>query len=495
MLSLRELRRAARIVREQFNGATVRRIVQPGEQALVLTVEHSAGKSPVLISCRPEYARICVAEPAEPAGSPGSFCEYARAHLPGTALSEVEVSGENRELILHLQRSSREFYLVLSILGPRSNLYLLDSAKKLVHSMRPLEDTRRELAIGKPWTDPQGAAPRQGEDRWGDLADEDYLEAVGQAYCRLEKRHEAERLARRIGQAVKKERSFLGRKAVNLQQDLGEAKQAEAYRHTGELLKNVLHAIRPGDEKVAATDYETGKAVEIPLDPKLSPAANLESYFARYQKDSRGVKMIEQQLEELESARAELDSIEGLLGEAIRKEPPDMKALEEISSQPRVRRLLERQSARRRPPVFQPKASGKGKIPARLLPKRYRTQEGLEIWVGRSDEGNDYLTTRMARGNDLFFHLEGYPGSHIILRTEGRPDPPPKSVLDACELAVHFSKMKNAGNADVHVAHIKDVKKPKGAKPGLVYVRSGRTIHLRRDSKRLQNILASRLDQ
>ena len=79
----------------------------------------------------------------------------------------------------------------------------------------------------------------------------------------------------------------------------------------------------------------------------------------------------------------------------------------------------------------------------------------------------------MARGNDLFFHLEGYPGSHVILRTEGRPDPPAQSVLDACELAVHFSKLKNAAHADVHVAPVKEIKKPKGTKPGLVYVRRG----------------------
>jgi predicted ribosome quality control (RQC) complex YloA/Tae2 family protein len=133
-------------------------------------------------------------------------------------------------------------------------------------------------------------------------------------------------------------------------------------------------------------------------------------------------------------------------------------------------------------------------VASRLLPKRYKTQEGLEIWVGRNDEGNDYLTTRLARGNDLFFHLEGYPGSHVVLRTEGRTDPPPKSILDACELAVHYSKMKNADRADVHMAPIKNVKKPKGAKPGLVYVRSGKTVHLKRDPKRLQSILASRLD-
>jgi len=81
-----------------------------------------------------------------------------------------------------------------------------------------------------------------------------------------------------------------------------------------------------------------------------------------------------------------------------------------------------------------------------------------------------------------------------VLRTEGRTDPPTDSLLDACELAAHFSKLKNAGTVDIHVAPIKDVKKPRGAKPGLVYVRKGKTIHLKRNPKRLQNILAARLD-
>jgi predicted ribosome quality control (RQC) complex YloA/Tae2 family protein len=135
---------------------------------------------------------------------------------------------------------------------------------------------------------------------------------------------------------------------------------------------------------------------------------------------------------------------------------------------------------------------GKRAVPQRLMPRRYRTAGGLEVWVGRSDEGNDFLTTRLAAGNDLFFHLDGAPGSHVILRTEGRPDPPSEAVLDACELAVHFSKAKGATRADVHVVPIKNVKKPKGAKRGLVMVHGGKTIHLRRMQTRLQRILAAR---
>lgn len=490
MLSLCELRRAARLADEALSGARLRRIVQPGVQTLLLTFEINSGKTHLLLSSRPEYARISLSGPGENT-VPGSFCEYLRAHLTGGTLSGIEIVGEDRQVGISLQTTSGSYILILSILGARSNIYLLDSGKRLLHSMRPLEESRRELRIGEAWTNPEGTAP-EGTDRWEETPDQDYLRAIEETYRRIECEREAELLRRRIEQALKKERAFLDRKAINLREDLGEAHRAEGYRKKGELLKSVLYRIRQGDEMVSVTDYETGEVIDITLDPKLSPAANLESYFARYQKVTRGARIIEQQISELEEVRSQLDTAEEELRKACGGSVPDKEALERLSSSPVIARLIKRYSPKRTPQPAPPKRADKKEIPARLLPKRYRTQDGLEIWVGRSDEGNDYLTTRLARGNDLFFHLEGYPGSHVVLRTEGRSDPPVSSILEACELAVHFSRMKDAGTADVHVAPIKNVKKPKGAKPGLVYVRSGKTIHLKRNPRRLESILASR---
>jgi len=133
-------------------------------------------------------------------------------------------------------------------------------------------------------------------------------------------------------------------------------------------------------------------------------------------------------------------------------------------------------------------------IPGRLAPRRYRASGDLEIWVGRSDEGNDLLTTRLAGGLDLFCHVEDTPGSHVILRTGGRADPPGEAVIDACELAVHFSKLRAADRVDVHIVPIKNVRKPRGAKPGLVFVSGGRSIRLRRSPARLERLLASLID-
>jgi predicted ribosome quality control (RQC) complex YloA/Tae2 family protein len=494
MLSLRELRRAARIIQEKLRGAVLRQISQRDEYTIVLMFENAMQKSHMVLSSKPSYARVGLAYQAEPKESLGSFCQYTRAHLLGGSLVEVKDSEENRQISLCVQSRSGLFELIFSILGARSNIYLLDSNGKLMHSMRPLSETRRELKLGQAWINPRGAVPSAGEDRWEELPDLQYLEMIEEAYKKLERKHDADKLAHKIAQGLKREREFLSRKSINLQEDLGVAQQAEMTKRKGDLLKSMLHTIRHGDTKAFAADYETGKLVEIPLDPKLSPTANMESYFAHYQKQKRAAKIIQRQLDDLVSARSQLDAIEQQLADALESDPSDVQAMERIAFHPTVHRLIQRHLPRSTSPAQRVKSKEKKEIPTRLMPKRYKTREGLEVWVGRSDEGNDYLTTRLARGNDLFFHLEGYPGSHVVLRTEGRLDPSSDSLLDACELAVHFSRLKNADSADVHVAPVKNIKKPKGAKPGLVYVRGGKTIHLRRDSRRLEEILAARLD-
>jgi predicted ribosome quality control (RQC) complex YloA/Tae2 family protein len=102
---------------------------------------------------------------------------------------------------------------------------------------------------------------------------------------------------------------------------------------------------------------------------------------------------------------------------------------------------------------------------------------------------------RLARGKDLFLHLEGSPGSHVILRTQGRDDPPSEALLEAAELAVHFSKHRKVTRADVHVVPVKNISKPRGAKPGLVYVTGGRSLRLRREPERLKRVLDARIDE
>ena len=497
MLTLVELERVATVLRDEWVGGRIDRWVEPERGRLAFAIHRGGpdgpGKATLAIDARPELARIgqLARMPKAPERLP-AFSAYLRAHLGRARLERVAMRGDDRQLALVFAAKEGEFTLLLSIFGRRSNLYLLDADGVLVQALRPLGETRGELSIGSHWVDPGGSAPRRGDDRFEDVPPDRLLEAIEECYASTLDERSADDERRRLVQAIRKERKAAQRRLERVEGELAESDEATTLQAHGELLKANLGRVESGASEVTVEDFETGAPVVIPLDPKRSAKANLEAIFKRYQKLLRRltkaggqVDAAQEAVRSLERLEAEVDAAGDLAGILAREE---------------VGRLLGRHQSRvaaspaARRPERPPLPVAYRNLPRKLHPRRYRSVDDLEIWVGRSDEANDVLTTRLARGKDLFFHLDGAPGSHVILRTEGRDDPPPESVLDACELAVHFSKQKNAGSASVHVVPIKNVKKPKGAKRGLVYVTGGKSVHLRREAARLERLLAARMD-
>ena len=128
-------------------------------------------------------------------------------------------------------------------------------------------------------------------------------------------------------------------------------------------------------------------------------------------------------------------------------------------------------------------------------PRSFRTLEGHEVLVGRNDDENDRLTMRTARGKDLFFHVRSCPGSHVILRVDPKRPPNYESLLDAATLAVYYSKARQRGAVDVSYTPRKWVRKPKGAKPGLVIVSNQKTLRTGGNPERLRRVLGTARDR
>ncbi len=508
MLTLTELERVAEAVESELRDGRLDKCVQPEATRLALVIyaprgDDAGGGAPrpsarrtLLLCCDPAHGRVSeLPRPPRAPEAPPAFASYLRKHLSGARLRGASVRGADRQLELRFETRESRFTLLLSLFGRRSNLYLLDADDRLLRAMRPLDQTRSELALGEPWRELGSAPPRRGEDRFAETPPGALLAEIERHYAAREDELRDADLGRRLETALRKERKQLDRRLERLEAELAEADRASELHRHGELLKSVLSRVEPGARSVRAKDYETGEEVEIPLDPALSPQQNANALFKRYQKLLRRLTKAGGQVEEVRGRRDEMAAWEGELAGAREHEG----ALESMAARPEIAALLARHAPaeKRAPSPRKDEAPRKGPfkgLPRRLHPKRYVSRDGLEIWVGRSDEGNDHLTTRLARGNDLFFHLDGAPGSHVILRTEGRTEPPQESLLDAAELAVRFSKARKAGRADVHVAPIKQVKKPKGAKPGLVYVTGGRTLHLRREEARLRRVLDTLID-
>ncbi len=250
---------------------------------------------------------------------------------------------------------------------------------------------------------------------------------------------------------------------------------AERVRQDGELLKAHLHELKRGMEKVVLSDWFTddSPARELRLDPKLSPNDNAERYFARYKKHLRSLEHVPHEIELAEATLAGLSELIERAADPVN----DPVELEEEAV--RARLLLPRQDVPTR-----------RKKPATRLPyKSFNGSNGGEIRVGRSAKDNDRLSLRESRGNDLWLHTRDTPGSHVVLRVPKGTEPNDEEVLDAAHLALHFSPLRGARRASIHVARCKELKKPKKAPPGLVTLSGGRTLELRVEEDRLARLL------
>jgi len=111
----------------------------------------------------------------------------------------------------------------------------------------------------------------------------------------------------------------------------------------------------------------------------------------------------------------------------------------------------------------------------------YRLPGEWLVLLGASDADNDYLSTEVAQANDWWFHADGVPGSHVLLRAQEDREPSKDTLRQAAALAAYHSKARNAGTTSVHCARARYVKKPRGAKTGTVQVAHGTTLKVRPD--------------
>lgn len=267
----------------------------------------------------------------------------------------------------------------------------------------------------------------------------------------------------RYARLVRRRTDRLKRRRDKIMGDLERARGWDDLRRKGELLRVHRDSLRRGLREVTLPDYYAGpgKTLTISLDPGLSPEANAEQYFKQARKIKRGLPVIERRLAETE---AELKGWESALEQIIQVETGE--ALERVVAAHKLAEL--------EPPP--PKARQRGAATTALEPRRFVSSDGREILVGRSSAGNVHLTFRLARPHDLWLHVEGYGGSHVVVRNPKGKTVPPRTLREAAHLAAFFSKARNAGKASVHYTAVRFVKRARGRKPGTVLITQEKSV-------------------
>ena len=245
-------------------------------------------------------------------------------------------------------------------------------------------------------------------------------------------------------------------KKLDLQtKQLKDTEKMEKYRVYGELINTYGYGTAPGEKSLTAVNYYTNEEVAIPLDPTLSPRENAKKYFDRYTKLKRTKEAVSVQLAETESEVNHLSSILTSL-ELARDEITLSQIKEELIESGYIKKH---------------ETGGKGRKPFRAQeksqPYHYLSSDGFDIFVGKNNFQNDYLTFHLAGPNDWWFHAKKIPGSHVILRA-GNGEIPDRAFEEAGALAAYYSKGQNQNKVEIDYVEKKQIKKPAAAKPGFV---------------------------
>lgn len=233
---------------------------------------------------------------------------------------------------------------------------------------------------------------------------------------------------------------------------LESTKKKDKYRVYGELLNTYGYSLSGGEKSITCLNYYTNEDIVIPLNPDLSALDNAKKYFDRYQKLKRTEEAVTVQLKETKDDLDHLLSVQASL-DLIRDETD----IDEVR-----RELIDTGYLRGRGENKGKKKTEAGK------PLHFISTDGYDLYVGKNNFQNDYLTFKLSSGKDWWFHSKKFPGSHVILKVVGNSadDIPDRAFNEAGALAAYFSKGRDQSKVEIDYVQKKEVKKPAGSKPG-----------------------------
>ena len=523
-------------LRTAILGGRIDKISQPGAQDVILAVRGPAGNVKVLLSASPSHPRIHLTTmERENPDKPPMFCMLLRKHLIGARILGIEQPYMERVVTLRLEALDElgdrvERSLVLEAMGRWANLILLDGEGRIIDCVRRVEGDlatgARQILPGlfyRPLEPRFGIPPLlerelrfRGEE--GDLApvietmwnavkeypstptmllregkpvDYSFLPILQYGpetelkeypsfgallddfYETREREERAKQRGEDLLKAVRNARDRTARKLENQKKELAATKDRERLRELGDILTTNLHALEKGRSTVRLQDYYDPelREVEIAIDPLLTPQQNAARYYKNYNRAKNAESALTLQIKKGEADLSYLDSV-----------------LENLTLAEGERDLQEIRQELVDTGYLQPQKKGtKGARKVAGKPMEFRTDAGLRVSVGKNNTQNDLLTTKRAGKWDWWFHTQKIHGAHVILWTEGN-EPDEVSVAQAAALAAWFSQGRDGGKIPVDYTPIRYVKKPAGARPGMVIYTTYQTMMVQPDGELVKRL-------
>ena len=247
----------------------------------------------------------------------------------------------------------------------------------------------------------------------------------------------------------------------NLEAKLESFKNAGQLKHQGDLILSFRHLINSSSRYLECEDYESGKTVRLLIDPEKSAQENAQDYYKQYKKAVSGTEELSH---DIEIAKKQIEKLDSLY-EEIKNEKNPVK----------IEQLLRRDTT--------PKQQQK-----KTHPGLDYTVNGWYILVGRDANENDELLRHHVRGDDMWLHVRDFPGGYVFIKARKGKTVPLDILLDAANLAVYYSKARNAGKTDLYYTHVKYLRRAKNGPKGLVLPTQEKNLCIEPDKSRLARL-------
>ncbi len=452
-LTRRELEIVLAESRSWLVGSFIQQIRLPDADRVLLGLRRPGATRWLLGCSAPRLGRLhFVARPPPNPKGALAFQGLLRKELKGALVRVEQLDGE-RIARLMFEGSAGIRTLIFELYGGGGNIALLDGQDRVLGRARSPRRPGCGTGRGEPWT------PPAGDGTWSapELGDRLALGDLEERYTRVEAELLREAATRALRRRIQGRRKELQRLQARRERDLARAGSSEELRRRAELLRGSFHLLRRGASSVRAIDWaaEGQPEVEVKVDPALEPSDLVARAFGRARRAERAEIEGAQRLAETMEALAEVDELSAMLNDA----PADaLELADELLPASRP------QSERRRHGEARPFLA-------------WRTPSGHELRVGRSAVENDRLTMRLSKGNDVWLHVRGRPGAHVVIRNPGQ-SPSPELLLLGAQLALSRSGLADGEREEVTWTRVKHVSKPKGSKPGSVVAAQDKVLYV-----------------
>jgi predicted ribosome quality control (RQC) complex YloA/Tae2 family protein len=449
----------------QLENSFIQKIRQPDFGTLIFDIYRPGDRQRLLISLKQGMTRLHFTDYRFPSEIKlQRFAQLLRSRINGGSIKSIEQINRERIVRIKIEKCGEVTQLYLRLWSNSANIIACDSENHILDAFyrRP----GKEEVSGTVYK-PEALIKSNSNERVFNLrehnSEELFYKQIDEIYSKAEIEKNLQFLRNRAVKSTEKNLSKAESALASNLKKKDEFSDPEIFQHKGDLISSNRHIFKKGEKSITVTDWNTNEEITIEIDPKLTADENAKFFYSKASKAKSGREKV---AENIRNAQQQINRLEELLLEIEESEDPDF-----------LKKIIDSEKS------ISKVTSNKEEMPGLIF------QSGdFRILVGRNAKENDKLLRFFTRGNDLWFHTRDFPGGYVFIKTIKGKSVPLETILDAGNLALHYSKAKANGEADLYYTHVKYLRRAKNGKTGLVLPTQEKNLHIIYDEDRIRRL-------